>query len=116
MRGIAGGVAGDVQLVEAGAAGVGRDLGHQRVTSSQVVVERGSQPVSVDDPAGLPERDGDELEHRAVAVGPDGKGPLLAVVLVLDEPGGIPPGVFDVRVLNAVFASRWQDFPLSSVS
>ena len=64
--------------------------------------------------AGLPDRDGDELEHQAVAVGPDGKEALLAVVL--DEPGGIPPGVFDVRVLNAVLASRWQDLRSSSVS
>ena len=86
------------------------------VTSSQVVVERGSEPVGVDDPRGLGCWDGDELEHPPVTIGPDDEQAFLAVVLLLDQSGGVPPGVLDVRVVDAVLAGRRPDLHRSRMA
>lgn len=69
----------------------------------------------MDDPCGLTCWNGDELEHQPVTIGPDDEQSFFAVVLVLDQPGGVAPGMLDVRVVDAVLASRRPDLPWSRI-
>lgn len=64
---------------------------------------------------GSPAGDGDELEHQPVTIGPDYEQAFVAFGLVLDQPGGVPPGMLDVRVVDAVLASRRPDLHSSSM-
>ncbi|MGB8383161.1 MAG: hypothetical protein WCG47_18265, partial [Dermatophilaceae bacterium] len=56
------------------------------------------------------------VEHCAVLVRADGQQPLLAVVLVLDEPDGMSPCVPDVGLVDAVNALRVSTTPSSTLS
>ena len=60
----------------------------------------------MNDPGWLADRDGDELEHPAVAVWSDGQQSVLAVVVVLDEPDRIGSCVLNVGLVDAVLECR----------
>jgi len=61
------------------------------------------------DSGGLVCGDSDEFEEVARRVGPDHEEPLLAVVLVLDVPKSVLPGVGDRGIVDPVLSSRRGD-------
>ena len=64
---------------------------------------------------GSPAGNGDELEYQPVTIGPDDEQAFFAVVLVLDQPGSVAPGMLDVRVVDAVLARRRPDLHSSRI-
>lgn len=66
----------------------------------------------MDDSCRLTGRDGYQLEHATVAVGPDREQPVLAVVVVLDESERIGPRMVAVRVVDAACVPRRSPPPV----
>jgi len=73
-------------------------------TSPQVVGELRSQQIGVDDPGWLVRRNGNQFEQASVPVRPDHEESFLPVLVVLDKPDRVVPGVLDVRIRDSVLA------------
>ncbi|MGL4176196.1 MAG: hypothetical protein ACRCSN_08975, partial [Dermatophilaceae bacterium] len=102
-----------VEPVQASVVVICLELRHLVVTSSQISVERRPEPIGVADPGRFAGRNGDELEHPAVAIRPDGQQPVLAVVVVLHEPDGAVPCVLDVGIVDAMLQRRRRHLHMS---
>ena len=70
----------------------------------------------MDDPCRRRGRHGNHLEQTAVTVGPDHEKAFLSLVLVLDQPQRMPPGMEDVSLVDPVPESRRPDLRVSTIS